>query len=55
MFELRKAEMGFWWRLKAENGEILCHSEIYTAKQSALNGISLVKRISPAAAIKDLT
>lgn len=55
MFEIKKTESGYWWRLKADNGEILCHSEIYTAKQSAMNSILAVKRIAPTAGIKDLT
>lgn len=56
MFEIhRTTNGGFFWRLKAANGETLCHSEVYTAKQSALNGIDAVKRIAPSAPLKDLT
>ena len=56
MFEIKKTNAGrYWWHLKAENGEILCHSEEYTTKQSAQNGITAVKRITPTAVIKDLT
>lgn len=33
----------FYWRLKASNGETLCHSEGYTAKQSAQRGIESCK------------
>lgn len=55
MFEVLRTATGYWWRLKADNGEILCHSEVYTSKQSALNGIIAVKRISPTAGTKDLT
>ena len=55
MFEVLKAATGYWWRLKADNGEILCHSEVYTSKQSALNGINATKRIAPTAVAKDLT
>ncbi|WP_189654686.1 YegP family protein [Paracoccus mutanolyticus] len=29
------ARTGYWWRLKASNGQVLCHSEQYTSKQSA--------------------
>lgn len=53
MFEIRRANGGFYWHLKAANGEILCHSEVYTAKQSALNGIAAVKRIAPDAPTYD--
>ena len=56
MFEIHyNAGAGYWWRLKAGNHEILCHSEIYTTRQSAQNGINAVKRIAPTAPIKDCT
>jgi uncharacterized protein len=56
MFEIFKTNNnGYAWRLKGANGEILCHSEVYTAKQSAYVGIDAVKRIAPNAPIKDLT
>ena len=35
-----------YWRFKAANGEILCHSENYASKQGAENGVqSLIKNI----------
>ncbi|MTH65599.1 YegP family protein [Paracoccus shanxieyensis] len=46
---------GYWWRLKATNGEILCHSEMFTAKQSAQSGIAAVKRIAHDALVYDRT
>ncbi|MFD1881088.1 YegP family protein [Paracoccus pacificus] len=55
MFEVLKNTTGYWWRLKADNGEVLCHSEILTTKQNAYNAISTVKRIAPNAPTKDLT
>lgn len=55
MFEVLKANTGYFWRLKANNGETLCHSEVYTAKQSALNGIAAVKQIAPTAPTYDRT
>lgn len=56
MFEIfRGASGGFYWRLKSVNGDILCHSEIYTSKQSAENGIAAVKRIAPTAPTYDRT
>ena len=56
MFEIhRTAGGGYFWRLKAANGEILCHSEVYTAKQSAVNGVDAVRRIAPTAPLKDMT
>lgn len=41
---LRTATGAFFWRLKATNGETLCHSEVYTTKQAAIEGINAAKR-----------
>lgn len=52
MFEIWRANGGgYYWTLKASNGEKLCHSEVYTTKQSAHNGIAAVKRIAPIAPV----
>lgn len=45
----------YYWRLVAENGEILCHSEGYASKQGAQNGIYSCKRIVPIAQVHDNT
>ena len=55
-FELRKIERrdevhdfetyAYYWRLKAGNGEILCHSETYESKQAALKGIASCRRVA---------
>ena len=55
MFEIHKRNGQYWWRLKGSNGEILCHSEMYTTKQSAQNGISAAKRAAPDAGVSDKT
>ena len=55
LFEILRSASGYWWRLKAGNGEVLCHSEILTTKQSAIDAIIAVKRIAPSAQTKDLT
>jgi uncharacterized protein YegP (UPF0339 family) len=56
MFQiLRGNGGGYFWRLKSENHETLCHSEIYTTKQAALDGIAAAKRIASNAPIQDLT
>jgi uncharacterized protein YegP (UPF0339 family) len=55
MFEILKATTGYFWRLKANNGETLCHSEVYTTKQSAQNGIAAVKQVAPGAPVYDRT
>lgn len=51
---LRTAAGAFFWRLKAANGEALCHSEVYTTKQAAIDGINAAKR-NMDGPIKDLT
>lgn len=55
MFEVLNASNGYYWRLKGGNGEILCHSEVYTTKQSAERGADTAKRIAPTATIQDRT
>lgn len=55
MFEVLKASTGYFWRLKGSNGEILCHSEVYTTKQSAERGAETAKRIAPGASVVDRT
>lgn len=55
MFEVLKASNGYYWRLKGGNGEILCHSETYTTKQSAERGAETANRIAPAASVVDRT
>ncbi len=56
MFEIFRANGGgYFWTLKASNGEKLCHSEVYTTKQSAQNGTDAVKRTAPSAPIIDRT
>ncbi|WPC04952.1 YegP family protein [Pseudomonas benzenivorans] len=47
-FHLKKAKDGqFHFNLLAGNGEIILSSELYKAKDSALNGIDSVKRNAP--------
>jgi uncharacterized protein YegP (UPF0339 family) len=56
VFEIHRAQGGgYFWRLKSANGETLCHSEVYTTKQAAQDGISAVKRIAPTAPVYDRT
>ena len=33
----------WYFRLRAPNGQTLCHSEGYTTRESALNGVNAVK------------
>lgn len=55
-FEVFKATNGlYYFRLKAENGEIIANSEGYTSKQGALNGVAAVRRCAPVAQLVDLT
>lgn len=55
MFEILRSSTGYWWRLKAGNGEILCHSEDYTTRQSAQAGIDAVRRVVPGAGTQEIT
>lgn len=57
VFRVRRTNnnRGYFWSLQAANGQILCHSEEYTTKQAALDGIAAVKRLAPGAPISDET
>ena len=49
-FEIKNAKNGqTFFRLKASNGQIILASEMYNAKESALNGIESVRKNSPIA------
>ena len=49
-FEIKKAKNGqTFFRLKAANGQIILASEMYNAKESALNGIESVRNNAPIA------
>ena len=51
-FELFSDKEGkFRFRLRASNGEIICASQGYTTKDSAMTGIASVKANAPVAAI----
>lgn len=41
---LRDTNHNWFWRAKAGNNEILCHSEAYASKQMALKGLSAAKK-----------
>lgn len=56
MFEIFRNGRGYiQWRLKAGNGEILCHSEELSSKQAAQVGIAAVQRLAPNAPTHDRT
>lgn len=49
-FEVKKAKDGqTFFNLKATNGQIILTSEMYKAKESALNGVDSVKKNAPLA------
>jgi uncharacterized protein YegP (UPF0339 family) len=49
-FEIKKAKDGqTYFNLKAGNGQTILSSEMYKAKESALNGIESVKKNAPMA------
>ncbi|MCF6236968.1 MAG: YegP family protein [Gammaproteobacteria bacterium] len=43
VFEINKDDKGFRFVLKADSGQVLVNSEIYTSKASAQNGIESIK------------
>jgi uncharacterized protein YegP (UPF0339 family) len=56
MFEIKNATGGgYFWTLQGGNNETLCHSEVYTTKAAAKNGIAAVRRVAPDAREVDRT
>lgn len=51
----RSSNSQFYFDAKADNGQILCHSETYYAKQSARDAIDIIKREASYAAVEDDT
>lgn len=55
-FEVRRSsDDQFYFVLQADNNEIVATSEMYTRKQSCLDGIGVVKRIAADATVNDTT
>ncbi|MEJ7745423.1 MAG: YegP family protein [Luteimonas sp.] len=42
----------WYFRLRAPNGETICHSEGYTSRQGVLNGINAVKTYATGASVE---
>jgi uncharacterized protein YegP (UPF0339 family) len=56
MIELLAAKGGgYFFRVKGLNGETLCHSEVYTAKASAVAGANALARLLRDPGFRDLT
>lgn len=45
-FQVKKCKGGWYWRLVAGNGKLLCHSEVYKRKAGAVSTMLNVKRRS---------
>lgn len=54
-FVVRETATGFKFDLKAGNGEVIATSEVYSTKNSCLNGIESTRKNATAAAIEDQT
>lgn len=55
-FKIKQNPHGeFFWELVAGNGELVCASETYQAKESAIKSINLVKLESGRSGIVDTT
>jgi uncharacterized protein YegP (UPF0339 family) len=40
-----KGKKGYYFHVKARNGKILCHSETYKSKQSAIKGAQAMAEV----------
>lgn len=54
-FVVKEAKTGIIFNLKANNGEIIATSEVYSSDAACQNGIESVKKNAPIAAVEDQT
>ena len=54
-FSIKKANTGIMFNLKADSGQVIATSEVYTTAASCKNGIESVRRNAPIAALEDQT
>ena len=54
-FFIKKVNTGIMFNLKADNGQAIATSEVYTTAASCKNGIESVRRNAPVAALEDQT
>ncbi len=54
-FAVKNVKTGIKFNLKANNGEIIAVSEVYTTKSACLNGIESVRKNAPIAPVEDQT
>ena len=54
-FVIRRSKDGqFWFRINADNGEVLAHSVLFTAKESAQRG-ETIRTDAAVATVADIT
>jgi len=54
-FVIRETTTGIKFDLKADNGQVIATSEVYTTEDACRNGIASVQKNAPVAAIEDQT
>ncbi len=54
-FVVKTVNTGFMFNLKADNGEVIATSEVYTTERACNAGIASVQKNAPIAAIEDQT
>ena len=52
---IKKVNTGIMFSLKADNGQVIATSEVYTTAASCKNGIESVRKNAPIAALEDQT
>lgn len=54
-FVIKKVNTGIMFNLKADNGQVIATSEVYTTAASCKNGIESVRKNAPIANLEDQT
>jgi uncharacterized protein YegP (UPF0339 family) len=52
-FVIVDGPMGFWFKLKDENGKMLCSSVLYRTRESCLEDLEIVRKLAPEATVSD--
>lgn len=51
-FVIKKTNAGYHFNLKADNGQVIATSEVYTTEAACKNGIESVKKNAPDATVE---
>ena len=45
--QIKRVKTGWYFRVVARNGRIVCHSEVYTRKDNCYKGLDVIRGLTP--------